>query len=484
MPFRVLFVSAEYAPLAKAGGLADVSAALTRYLHRRGDDVRVFVPFYRQVASLALELRPVDYLQDRELRLGEHVYEYRILRGAAPGSDLGLYFVDCPALYDRPDIYGSAEDESRRFLALTRAALDCSQRMSFAPHILHCNDWHTAFGPLFLKTLYSWDRLFAATRSLLTIHNIGYQGVFGAEHVDELGLGPSAGLVHQADLVAGRINPMLHGILYADLVTTVSPTYAREICTPEYGLGLDAFLRLRGDSVVGILNGVDYDEWNPERDRYLPRHYSRTELAGKAEIKRALAARLGIAAGPGTLLFGIVSRLVEQKGIELLPAVLPELLQTQDCALVAVGTGERRYEDFLAELVRQFPGRVGYYPGYSEELAHWVEAGADAFLMPSRYEPCGLNQMYSLRYGTIPVVRRTGGLADSVVQYTEAGGTGVLFDDFDATGLGWAVATTLELFRQPQRWRDLIANGMQQDFSWTRQGALYVDEYRRLAGSA
>ena len=482
MAYRVLFVSAEYAPFAKAGGLADVSAALTRYLHRRGDDVRVFVPFYREVAVQPFERSPVDYLQNLEITLGEHVYSYRILRATRPGSEPGPYFVDCPALYDRPGIYGDAEDELRRFLVLTRAALECCQRMSFAPHIVHCNDWHTAFAPLFLKTLYAWDRLFAATRSVLTIHNIGYQGVFAASHLEDLSLGPAAVLMHQADLAAGRINSMLHGILYADLVTTVSPTYAREICTPEYGLGLEGFLRLRGDRVVGILNGADYDEWSPERDPHLPRHYSRDDLAGKVALKRALTRRLGVRAGPGTLLFGMVSRLVEQKGIELLPAVLPELLRTQNCALIAVGAGERRYEDFLTGLAREYPGRVAFYSGYSEELAHWVEAGADAFLMPSKYEPCGLNQMYSLRYGTIPIVRRTGGLADTVVQYTEAGGTGILFGDFDASALHWAMVTALDLFREPERWRRLVTNAMAQDFSWTQQGALYVDEYRRLAG--
>ncbi len=484
MPYRVLFVTAEYAPLAKTGGLADVSAALTRYLHRRGDDVRVFVPYYRRIAEQRLTLAPVEFLQDLELRLGPHVYRYRILTGAAPGSDHALYFVDCPALFDRPGVYSADPDEHRRFIALTRAALDCAQRMAFAPHVLHCNDWHTAFGPLLLRTTYAWDRLFAATKSVLTIHNVGYQGVFAAEHVAEIGLGALTGQLHQDDLKAGRINSMLHGVMYADLVTTVSPTYAREICTPEFGLGLESYLRARGDRLVGILNGVDYDEWSPERDPHLPIHFSREDLAGKAALRRAFAERLGLRIGTDTLLLGIVSRLVAQKGIELLPPVLPSLLAGRDCALVALGSGERPYEDFLAGLERSNPGRVVYHRGYDEELAHWIEAAGDAFLMPSRYEPCGLNQMYSLRYGTIPIVRRTGGLADSVTLYDPAAGsgTGIVFDHFDAPALRWGVETALELHRQPRHWQRMVANAMAEDFSWERQGALYIDEYRRLVG--
>jgi starch synthase len=486
MPYRVLFICAEYAPLAKTGGLADVSTALTRYLHRSGHDVRVFMPYYRQVAEAGLTLWPVEFLQDLEMTLGEHRYQYSVLTGAAPGSDLQLYFIDCPELYDRPAIYGETDDEARRFLLLTRAALEGAQRMAFAPHILHCNDWHSAFGPLLLKTTYAWDQLFAATRSVLTIHNVGYQGVFGAEHAAELGLGDASWLLHQQDLAAGRVNTLLHGILYADLVTTVSPTYAREICTPEYGAGLDGFLRARGERVVGIFNGVDYEEWDPSTDRYLPVRFGAGDLAGKAAMRRALATRVGITVPDGAPLIGLISRLVGQKGIDLIMAVLPELLRRDDCALVAIGTGEARYEDFFARLAREFPQRVAFHRGYSEELAHWVEAGADAFLMPSQYEPCGLNQMYSLRYGTAPIVRRTGGLADSVVHYSrdDGTGTGIVFDQYEPASLRWALDYAIRLYREPAQWSRLVANAMRQDYSWTRQGARYIDEYARLVGPA
>jgi starch synthase len=277
---------------------------------------------------------------------------------------------------------------------------------------------------------------------------------------------------------------MLHGILYADLVTTVSPTYAREICTPEYGVGLDGFLRLRGDKLVGILNGVDYEEWSPETDRYLPLRFSREAPEGKRELKREFLSRLKLALPVEAPLFGLVSRLVAQKGIELLPAVLPSLMRSRHSGVVLLGSGEKRYEEALAALQRAFPGRVVYHRGYSDELAHWIEGACDAFLMPSRYEPCGLNQMYSLRYGTIPIVRRTGGLADSVQLYSTASGegTGIVFEHFDGAGLAWALDAALQLYAQPEHWRRMMANAMAQDFSWTRQGALYIDQYRRLVG--
>ena len=469
MPYRVLFITAEYAPLAKTGGLADVSAALTRDLHRRGDDVRVFLPWYASIAASGIETWPVDFLQGLEIALGTHRYRYGVRTGSTPGSDLKLYFIDCPELYDRPGIYTEDEDEPRRFLMLTRAAFECSQRMGFAPHILHCNDWHTAFAPLLLKTTYAWDRLFAATRSVLTIHNVAYQGVFGAAHAAELGLGDASWLLHQQDLAEGRINTLLHGILYADLVSTVSPTYAAEICTPEYGAGLDPFLRSRGGRVVGILNGVDYDEWDPSRDRLLPQRYDAGDLSGKLECRRELAERTGLALGTGTMLLGLVSRFVRQ-----------------DAAIVALGSGEPRYEEFFAALEREFPGRVAYRRGYDEPLAHWIEAGSDAFMMPSRYEPCGLNQMYSLRYGTAPIVRRTGGLADSVAHYDRADGTGtgIVFDHYDAASFAWALDYAAGLHREPAHWRRLVANAMAKDYSWERQGALYVEEYARLVGPA
>jgi starch synthase len=286
------------------------------------------------------------------------------------------------------------------------------------------------------------------------------------------------GLLHQADLGAGRVNPMRHAVLYADAVTTVSPTYAAEICTPEGGHGLDGDLRARGTAVHGILNGVDYDEWNPATDRHLAHRYDATDLGGKARTREALLDMLHIPAPATVPLIGMVTRLTRQKGIDLLYDVLPEVLEAGTARLVALGSGEHHYERFMHGLQERFPGRAVFYGGYSEELAHLIEAAADIFLMPSMYEPCGLNQMYSLKYGTVPIVRRTGGLADSVRHFDPltGEGTGVVFNDYDPGGVRWALATALEWFASPALWRRMAANGMREDFSWDRQ----VLEYERL----
>jgi starch synthase len=291
-------------------------------------------------------------------------------------------------------------------------------------------------------------------------------------------------MLHQEDLAAGRINFLKTGIIYADVLTTVSRTYAREIQTPEHGFGLDALLRARADHLVGIVNGVDYGEWDPAADPHLPHHYSAADLAGKKAMKRALLERIGLAHAEEVPVVGVVSRLTAQKGFELFFDSLPEMLLQRDFRLVALGSGEARYESFLSWLAAHHPGKVWFYRGYNEALAHWIEAGADLFLMPSRYEPCGLNQMYSLRYGTPPVVRRTGGLADTVEPWNPATGegTGFAFEHFTPEGLRWALALALDTWRSPDAWTRLVRNGMARDFSWSKQVAPYEQLYSRLVG--
>ena len=482
MLLRIAFVASEIAPLAKTGGLADATGALMGYLHEEGHDVRGFLPLYSGVQLAGLAASPVEGLQDLPLEVGPHRFRYSVVSVRLPRSQAAVYLIDCPALYARARIYTGDADEHVRFLALTRAALECCQRMAWGPHILHCHDWHSAFGPLYLKTLYSWDRLLQQTRSVLTIHNIGYQGVFAAAAVQDLQLGWSSHLLHQDDLRAGTVNSLKHGIMYADAVTTVSPTYAKEICTPEYGMGLEHALRLRGQAVTGILNGVDYAEWDPRTDRYLPLHYDAAHLERKAQLKAQLTARLSIDCGPRTPLAGVVTRLVQQKGIELLIQALPPMLASGELACAVLGSGDEPYERALSELAQAFPGRLAFHRGYHDELAHWIEAASDLYIMPSRYEPCGLNQMYSLRYGTVPIVRRTGGLADSVERYDPASGngTGILFAEFSAEALAAALYAALDLHAAPAHWMRMARNGMARDFSWTRQGRLYVQLYERL----
>jgi starch synthase len=482
MPLRICFAAAEMVPFAKAGGLADVASALVKYLHADGHDIRLFMPAYASIPYARLEYYPVEFLQNLPVQLGTAHYVFSVLTARLPGTDAFVYLIDCPACFDRPTLYTNDADEHLRFLLLTHATFLCCQRMGFAPDIFHFNDWHTAIGPLLRQTTYAWDSLFRQARTVMTVHNIGYQGVVSAAAVGEvLPSGPTA-LLHQEDLRAGRINLLRHGVMYADLVTTVSPTYAREIRTPEYGMGLEGDLRARTEQLVGILNGVDYDEWDPRRDKVVPRHFGANQLGVKAELKADLLKRLKLAAGERTPLIGAISRLAEQKGIDLLFTALPRLLETHDFNLVMLGSGEARYEDFFSGLARAYPTRVHFHRGYSDELAHWIEAASDMFLMPSRYEPCGLNQMYSLRYGTVPIVRRTGGLADSVQQFDPATGqgTGVVFNDYNAEGVSWAVTSALGLYQNKGVWRRLVQNGMACDFSWNRQVKLYLEQYQRL----
>jgi starch synthase len=477
MGLKICFVASEVAPLAKTGGLADVAGALPRYLHSDGHDIRVFMPFYSSVPTAGLKLQPVEVAQHIPVTIGAREYRFSVFEGTLPQTDLPIHLIQCPELFERSTLYTSDPDEHVRFLLLQRAVLETCQRMQFAPQILHCNDWHTALLPLLLNTSYAWDRLFAETRTLLSIHNIGYQGVFPLGAFVDIGLRDPLPL-QAVETTAGRINWLKEGIVHANGVSTVSPTYAREIATPAGGHGLDTVIRMRGAAVTGILNGVDYEEWNPETDRHLPARFSSRSLSGKARCKEALRQCMRLDIGASTPLIGIVSRMAVQKGFDLLFDSLPILLSERDFALAILGSGERRYEEFFASLYDSFPGRVGLQVGYDEPLAHLIEAGSDMFLMPSQYEPCGLNQMYSLRYGTVPIVRRTGGLADSVEMWDgeTQSGTGILFNDFDVPAVTWALDTALDLHKDSTAWQRLMLNGMAKDYSWQHQ----TGEYERL----
>jgi len=473
---NVLFTTAELAPFAKTGGLADVSAALPRHLHRHGHDVRVFVPFYSRISTEGRLFRAVDNIQSVEVALGAHRYRFSLYATTLPRTNLEVYLVQCPQLYSRAGIYTNDPDEHRRFLLLSRAAFESAQRMGFAPDIIHCNDWQTALQPLYLRTRYSWDRLFARTKTLLTIHNLNYQGVFRADILPDTGLLDSRHLFHQDQLNDGRLNFLVTGILYADGISTVSPTYAKEIQGSELGAGLDPLLRARSARVVGILNGVDYEEWSPESDSLIPFRYTANDLSGKEKCKQALLSALRLPYDPRAMVSGIVSRLAGQKGFDLFAEAAPRILDRHDLRLVVLGSGEPRLEELFASLQRRYPSKVAFYRGFSNELAHLIEAGSDLFLMPSRYEPSGLNQMYSLRYGTLPLVRRTGGLADSVDD-----STGFLFDEYAPTSLYSAWELALRVWRDQQAaWRRLMLNAMAKNFSWDNQVRRYEELYSRL----
>jgi starch synthase len=369
-----------------------------------------------------------------------------------------------------------------RFAFLSRAAIEACQHMRWSPHVFHVNDWHTALVPLYLRTVYAWDRLFERTRTVLTLHNNAYQGIFPSSVAGDLGLANESRRLHQEDWNAGRINFLKTGILYATALTSVSRTYAHEIQGEELGMGLQHLLRGRDDHLFGILNGVDTAEWNPATDALIPHRFSAGDLAGKARMKSALLQKAGLPPAHGAPVVGIVSRLTAQKGFDLLHDAMTVFLQREDMRMVVLGSGEERFEQWFEWLVKNFPNKVAYKKGYDNELAHWIEAGADIFLMPSRYEPCGLNQMYSMAYGTVPVVRRTGGLADTVSPWNAQTreGTGFLFDAYDSQAFFDALQRALRAFRDPEQWTRLVQNGMAQDFSWEKQIQRYVDLYRRL----
>ncbi len=483
MSLKICFVASEIAPFAKTGGLADVSSALGRYLHLHGHDVRLFMPYYSSIDLRNQSLQPVPEAQHVAVQLGRSQAEFSLFITNQPGTAAPVYLVHCPEFYARDSLYSSGPDEHLRFLMLQLATLESCQRLRFQPHIMHCNDWHAALIPLLLRTRYAWDALFAPTRTLLTIHNIGYQGVFPAATAADMGLGASSAMLHQGEWARGNVNWMRQGIVLADAVSTVSPTYAQEICTPEGGYGLDDSLRARPPPAVrGILNGVDYDVWNPETDALLPHRYTTRDLQGKRLLKHELQQRTGLKPDAHVPLAGIVSRLTVQKGFDLLFETLPDLLDSRPLQLAILGTGEPRYVSFFARLAERYPGRVAFQAGYDEVMAHLIEAGSDMFLMPSLYEPCGLNQMYSLKYGTVPIVRRTGGLADSVQMWDPASGTGtgVVFNDFDAPAMRWALGTALDLFAEQRTWVRIMRNGMSQDFSWETQGKEYERLYEEL----
>ncbi len=478
-PVRIAFLSSEVAPFAKSGGLADVAFSLPKALSKLGHEARVFMPLYARIDRDRYGLRSLGP-GPIEIRLRGHTVPFALLPAELPGTGAPVYFVDCPRFYGRPSLYTNDADEPLRFLYFSRAVFEICQRLGFSPDILHANDWQTALVPLLKKAAYSWDRLFHPTRTVLTIHNIAYQGVAPAGVVEAIGI--DRGFFDPRDLREGRVNFLKTGIVHAERLTTVSPTYALEIQTDAQGYGLDPVLRSRARDLTGILNGVDYDEWDPSKDRIIPARYSARSLHRKKKNKEALLERLGLPYSETVPLFGMVTRLSHQKGIETLFDSLPDVLAREPMQLVVLGTGESRYESFFESLQAAFSDRVRFHRGFDEELAHWIEAGADLFLMPSRYEPSGLNQMYSLRYGTVPVVRNTGGLADSVRPFDPATGegTGIVFDHFNAAAAAWALEAGIGLFRDRELWRRLVLNGMKEDFSWDHQAERYLAIYREL----
>ena len=468
-------VASEAAPFVKTGGLADVLGGLPPALVRGGDDVAVILPKYRTVELFSAQ----RIYHDLPVWLAGTLYSTSVDQVIENG--VSYYFIDCPALYDRDGIYNlnnqDYPDNHIRFAVLCRAAMETIRRI-FRPHVLHCHDWQAALVAPFMRHAYRSDPTFLGIKLLFTVHNLGYQGIFGPAALKDVGF--DLGLFRPDGLeFYGDVNLMKGGIIFSDWINTVSPTYAREIQTPEYGFGLDGLLRSRADVLSGIVNGVEYAYWNPEHDAFLPANYSVDSLDGKTACKRALLDEFGLPATElDRPLIGIVSRFAAQKGFDLMTDIAHELL-SEDISLVVLGAGEPAYEQMFRDLAAWKPDRIGVRIGYDNPLAHRIEAGSDMFLMPSHYEPCGLNQIYSLRYGTIPIVRATGGLDDTIDE-----STGFKFLEYSGQALMTAIRSAVAAYGVKDEWKAMIKRGMQKDFSWNASAKEYSALYRRLiAGS-
>jgi starch synthase len=478
---RILMVASEVVPFSKTGGLADVTGALPRALVHLGHEVGVVTPLYR----MARLEQPETLFPSLTVPLGAQTH-FPAVQTIERGG-VKFYFVSYPPFFDRAALYGTPEgdypDNAERFALLSRAAIEIAQ-LNFHPDTFHCHDWQAGLVPVLLRTLYARSPAVQRTPLLFTIHNLGYQGLFRSDVLEQLGL--PRHLFHVEGLeFYGKVNLLKGGLVYSDAINTVSRGYAREIQTEEYGFGLDGLLRHRSLVLSGILNGVDYSQWNPATDPLIAARYSPSDLSGKRKCKADLLRAYGLPAESlDRPLVGIVSRLSAQKGADLIEEAAPDLM-AEDFVLVVLGTGDAEYEELFRRLAQNYPRKVAVRIAYDNTLAHKIEAGADIFLMPSRYEPCGLNQIYSLKYGTVPVVRATGGLDDTVENFDPAAqqGTGFKFSEYSGQALLQALRAALQTYRNPAAWRRLMLNGMARDFSWDASAAQYVKLYEGLVAA-
>jgi starch synthase len=480
-PVQILFVTPEAVPFAKTGGLADVAGALPKSLRALGCEIKVIMPYYRMVKDSGL---PHQYLgEEIEVPIGYERLKADIYEGRL-NQDIPVYFIGRDEFFDRPHLYGTPKgdyfDNAERFIFFSKAVLNLCQRLGLSPDIIHHHEWQTGLVPAYLQSVYQDDPLFSHTVAVFTIHNIAYQGLFKKEKFSLTGL-PAEMYSPEGIEFWERINFMKAGIVYADAINTVSKKYSEEIQTAEYGYGLDGILRKRRESLTGILNGVDYEEWNPAHDPHLIARYDVKDISGKRECKKDLLKEFHL---PSSLenapLLGMISRLADQKGFDLLMGILEELFAL-DIGFVLLGTGEQKYHDLFTRVAHTHPQKAGIRIAYDDQLAHKIEAGADFFLMPSKYEPCGLNQIYSLKYGTIPIVRATGGLDDTITHYDPVSrkGNGFKFVRYEAKEFLNAIKGAIRFYSQPGHWKQLLRNAMTADFSWERSAEAYLQLYRK-----
>ncbi len=485
MGLNVVIAASEMLPFAKTGGLADVIGALPGALadvpEGEGLEVTIFMPLYREVTDGGFDIKATGITVN--LAIGSRVVVVELYKGSH--GKAVVYYLRCDEYFDRSYLYGTDEaayfDNIERFTLFSRGVIEAIMVLGINPDLIHCNDWQTGLIPAYMKTLYS--STFSNTAAFFTIHNMAYQGVFPASSYDVTGL-PYSAFNPEGLEYWGQINLLKSGIVYSDIVTTVSQSYSREIqTTEEFGCGLEGVLAARSEQLFGILNGVDYGIWNPQTDKHIAANYSSKDLKGKAVCKKALIKEYGLKIRQSEPLIGIISRLTDQKGFDIMAEATAALMELR-LGIVILGSGERKYQELMAKLAETYKGRFGVKIGFDNALSHRIEAGADFFLMPSRFEPCGLNQFYSLKYGTIPIVRATGGLDDSISDYKGGKGNGFKFKRYSAKALTHKVAEAVELFKDKKAIKALRIKAMTEDYSWKRSAVRYHELYKLAISKA
>ncbi len=487
---KILFVTSEVVPFMKTGGLADVSAALPQMLAEMGHEVRIVVPKYGAVDTRKFKIHEVVRLKDLTMKIGDKDVVFSLKSCFLPGQKIRvqIYFLDNQdyfgsrnSLYVNPVTGLDYPDNDERFILLTHAVFELISKLGWIPDIIHGNDWQCGLIPAYLKTIYKDNEAFSKFKTLFTIHNLAYQGEFPKSSFVKTGL-PEELNSEKGIQIYDKVNFMKSGLLYADVINTVSETYSNEIRSDdELGAGLRQVLAKRKNDLYGIINGIDEKVWNPEKDKLLPKKYSLKNFEGKVENKKELAEKFGFNFDENIPIIGVISRLYEAKGYDLISEAFPELMKL-NIQMIILGTGDKKYHNFFDKMSKKYPSKFACYLGFNDDLAHLIEGGSDIFLMPSRYEPCGLNQMYSLVYGTVPVVRETGGLADTVVRFNEktGEGNGFVFKQYEASALIKELKRALKFYEDKKIWMKIIRNGMKCDFSWNASAKKYIELYRKI----
>lgn len=488
---KILFVSSEVYPFVKTGGLADVSSALPQMLSELGHEVRIVIPKYGAVDDRKFKIHEIVRLKDLQVKIGDKDVIFSLKSCFLPGPRVRvqIYFLDNQeyfgsrnSLYIDPKTGKDYPDNDERFILLSRAVMELIIKLGWIPDVIHLNDWQCGLIPAYLKTIYKDQESFDKFKTLFTIHNLAYQGTFPVTSFKKTGLPKELESVSKGILHDGKLNFMKSGLMFADVINTVSQTYADEIRTKaEYGEGLKDVLAKRKDSLYGIVNGIDKNVWNPEKDKLIPAMYSGKNLETKIDNKKELAERFGFTYDENIPIIGLIARLFDSKGLDLVQKAFPDLMKLK-VQMILLGTGDNKFHSFFEKMSSKYPKQFASYLGFSDELAHLIEAGADMFLMPSKYEPCGLNQMYSLVYGTVPIVRETGGLADTVVRFNDKTeeGNGFVFKKYDADEMLKEIKRAVKVFEDKKTWQKIMRAGMKLDFSWDVSAKRYIDLYKTI----